>query len=91
MVGTAIDKILKALQTQEQSTAELADSLKLPLGTVRSTMSLLTTTGFTIWIPIKKRGEGFKPETTPGKRRGKHFRLTEKGKEYVENLSALEE
>jgi hypothetical protein len=83
MPDTAIDKILKALQQKEQSTAELSEHLNLPLGTARSVVCFTTKAGFTEPIPITKRSKDFKPETTPGKRRGKNFRLTEKGKEYL--------
>lgn len=67
---TAIDKILNLLQEGNYSTSEIAEKLKMPLGTVRSTVSLLTRMGLTEPVPAKKRG-------TP-------FRLTEEGKKKIE-------
>ena len=80
---TNIHRILVALSKKDQSTQELAETLNAPLGTSRSTLSILSRMGFTESVPLMKRGKGFKPETAPGKRRGKKFRLTEKGREQL--------
>ena len=83
MSNTALDKILSSLQVEDLSTAELSEKLGLPLGTARSVVCFTTKAGFTTPIPITKRSKTFKPETTQGKRRGKKFHLTQKGKEYL--------
>jgi DNA-binding PadR family transcriptional regulator len=69
---TNIHRVLEALNQKEQSSQELADSLKIPVGTSRSTLSLLTRLGLTEFDLIKKRG--------------KPFRITEKGKERLLEL-----
>lgn len=74
MSETALEKILKLLLKGNYSTSEIAFELDLPLGTVRSTISLLKRTGFTEPVPEKKRG-------TP-------YKLTEKGREYIEQKIA---
>lgn len=69
MSETALEKIMELLLKGNFSTSEIASELKLPLGTVRSTISLLKRTGFTEPVPEKKRG-------TP-------YKLTEEGREYI--------
>lgn len=81
---TNVDRILEALSKKEQSTQEVAENLKIPLSTVRSTLSFLTRTELTEFVPIVKRGKNFTPETTPGKRRAKKFKLTSYGIAYLE-------
>ena len=71
MSETAIDKILKLLSESDYSTSEVADKLKMPLGTVRSTVSVLK----------RKRLIGH----TVGKR-GTPFTITQKGKEHLEAM-----
>jgi DNA-binding transcriptional ArsR family regulator len=72
MGETAKEKILKALVNFNYSTEELSKRLKLPMGTVRSTLSTLRKQGLVEPVPKEKRG-------TP-------FRLTEDGKEDVSGI-----
>ncbi len=66
---TAIEKILSQLLNAEYSTSEMADVLELPVGTVRSTISLLNRLGLI--------------EAVPKKKRGKPFKITQKGRDYL--------
>jgi predicted transcriptional regulator len=69
---TNVTRVLEALSEKSQTTQELADTLKLPLGTARSTVSFLTRAGLT------------KPEEI--RRVAKPFTITEKGKEQLKQL-----
>lgn len=71
---TAIEKILKLLSTASYSSHEISDILHMPIGTVRSTVSLLRRLGLI--------------EPTVGKR-GVPFTLTTKGKKHMEKKIEL--
>lgn len=68
MTDTAIEKILKLLTQENHSTEEIARALDMPLGTVRSTLSLLKRVGLV------------KP--TAGKR-GVPYTITQEGREHL--------
>lgn len=55
---TAIEKILKLLSTAPYSSHEIADKLKMPIGTVRSSLSLLRRLGL-VKPTEGKRGQPF--------------------------------
>lgn len=63
---TNVTRVLEALVESSQTTQELAQTLGLPLGTVRSTVSFLTRGGLTEYDEVK--------------RVAKPFRITEMGK-----------
>lgn len=67
MSKTAIDKILELLATGNYDTNQIAKELKMPLGTVRSTLSLLARLGLVIQVPEQKHGV---PYTITEKGRG---------------------
>ncbi len=69
MTGTAIEKILTLLLDGNYSTQEIATTLSLPLGTVRSTVSLIGRLGLVKRVPASKRGVPYE--------------ITEKGREYL--------
>ena len=66
---TNISRVLKALKEKDQTTQQLADNLKIPLGTARSTVSFLTRAGLTEYEEVK--------------RVSKPFKITEKGREQL--------
>jgi len=68
---TAIEKILKLLSTAPYSAHEIADVLGMPIGTVRSTISLLSRLG------LVKPTEG---------KRGQPFTITETGRERLKEM-----
>lgn len=70
MQDTLTYKILKTLETKQQSTQELATSLGASLGTVRGILCLL------------KKDNLVEPK--PEEKKGKPFQLTKKGKQYLE-------
>jgi len=70
---TAIEKVLKLLSESDHSTQEIADKLKMPLGTVRSTLSLLRRLGLV--------------EPTKGKR-GVPYKLTQEGRDRLSSILA---
>jgi predicted transcriptional regulator len=67
---TNITRILEALSKQEQTSKELQQNLKLPEGTVRSTLSFLTRAGLTEFA----------------ERAQKPFCITEEGKKRLEEM-----
>ena len=69
---TNLTRVLEALSEKSQTTQEIADSLKIPLGTVRSTVSFLTRAGLTQYEEVK--------------RVAKPFAITEKGKAQLKEL-----
>ena len=66
---TNITRVLEALKEKDQTTQQLADNLKIPLGTARSTVSFLTRAGLTEYEEVK--------------RVSKPFKITEKGREQL--------
>lgn len=66
---TNISRVLEALKEKDQTTQQLADNLKIPLGTARSTVSFLTRAGLTEYEEVK--------------RVSKPFKITEKGREQL--------
>lgn len=72
MNDTAITKILKELQKENLSAQELSTKLGIPIGTARSTLSLLRQTDLVTPVESLKRG--------------KPFKLTEKGRKRLEEL-----
>jgi len=69
MVDTAIEKILKLLSEGKFSQQEIGEKLKLPMGTVRATLSQLRHMGLVEGVPKEKRG-------TP-------FTVTQEGRDYI--------
>jgi DNA-binding MarR family transcriptional regulator len=69
---TNLHRTLEALNKKEQSSQELSQTLNVPLGTSRSTISMLRRMGFVEPVPALKRG-------VP-------FRLTEQGKKRLKEL-----
>ena len=66
---TNITRVLEALKEKDQTTQQIADNLKIPLGTARSTVSFLTRAGLTEYEEVK--------------RVSKPFKITEKGREQL--------
>ena len=56
---TNVTRVLESLTEKSQTTQELAETLKLPLGTVRSTVSFLARAGFTEYQEIKRVAKPF--------------------------------
>jgi len=69
---TNVTRVLEALSEKSQTTQELAETLKLLLGTVRSTVSFLTRAGLTQYEEVK--------------RVAKPFTITEKGKVQLREM-----
>jgi DNA-binding IclR family transcriptional regulator len=69
---TNMHRILEALSQKNQSSQELAENLKFPLGTSRAMLSMLNRMGLV------------KP--TPELKRGTPYTLTQKGRQQLEDL-----
>ena len=72
MVDTAIEKILKLLSEGKFSQQEIGEKLKLPMGTVRATLSQLRHMGLVEGVPREKRGMP--------------FTVTQEGHDYIKKL-----
>jgi len=68
---TAIEKILKMLLTDSYSSHEISEKLQMPIGTVRSTLSLLRRLG------LVKPTEG---------KRGQPFTITDTGRARLKEM-----